>query len=409
MMEVNGARKLEVEALRRALDPAALGFGSTAEVRPLETMIGQTRAHEAITFGLATQTAGYNIFATGPVGTGKRTALQAQLLEHARRRPTPKDWVYLHNFRDPRRPIAVALASGRGRQLQADMRRFLEDARRELTAALESDTYARRQREATEPLEREQEADLAKLREQARAVGIALELTPAGIMTVPLRGTHPMTPAEFAELPEAVRARYQASMQQLQPSVQAFVARMRALQREGRDRLRALEREVALFAIGHLIDELKERHGDTPQLGDWLTAVEEDVTENLALFHAAGQEPVGDGVEPAMGMFEGGRGQALARYEVNAFVTHEADGGAPVVVENNPTYPNLFGRIEHQGVLGGGFVTDHRMLRPGAVHRANGGYLMLPATEVLAQPVVWLKLKEVLRGGCIRLENLAEQ
>ena len=218
-----------------------------------------------------------------------------------------------------------------------------------------------------------------------------------------------MTPADFAQLPETVRNRYQHALEDLGPRLQAFVTRMRGLQREARTRLRALEREVALFAVGHLIDELKGRYSGSDKLVEWLTSVAEDVTENLGQLRARGQDSEGESASPSFQAIGAGPEQGLARYEVNVFVAHESDDGAPVVVETNPTYANLFGRIEHQGVLGGGFVTDHRMLRPGAVHRANGGYLMLPAAEVLSQPLVWLKLKEALRASEIRLENLAEQ
>ncbi len=409
MPEGPGAAELDAGALRRTDAAEALGFGSTEEVEPLDGTVGQARANEAISFGLEAEMAGYNIFATGPVGVGKRTSLEAHLHEHARHRAAPGDWVYVHNFREPRRPIAVTLASGRGPRLAADMRRFLEDAGRELAAAFESDTYAGRQREVTEPIEREQESAMAELREQAQAGGIAVELTPAGVMTVPLRDGHPITPAEFAQLPEPVRARYQAALEDLGPRLQAFLTKMRGLQRDARERLRGLEREVALFAVGHLIDELKERYAESGKLVEWLAAVAEDVTENLGQFQTGGRESGSEAPSPLAAAIAGASEPALARYEVNVFVAHDSDGGAPVVAETNPTYSNLFGRLEHQGVLGGGFVTDHRMLRPGAVHRANGGYLMLPAAEVLGQPLVWLKLKEVLRAGQIRLENLAEQ
>ncbi len=409
MPDTPTAEELDPEALRRSCSAEDLGFRSTEDVPPLDGTVGQTRANEAIAFGLEAETAGYNIFATGPVGTGKRTSLEAHLHEHARRRPTPGDWVYLHNFSDPRRPIAVALPGGHGHELAADMRRFLEDAKRDLTAAFESDMYSRRRREVVEPLERDQEAALAELRAEALAGGIALELTPAGMVTVPMRDGHALTGAEFGQLPEDVREGYTHHLESLGPQIQAFLTRMRSLQREGRDRLRALEREVGLFAVGHLIDELKERHAHSPRLADWLSAVAENVTENLGQFQATGQESA-DGAEPLLTAMIGGTGQhPFLRYEVNVFVAHDSDGGAPVVVETNPTYPNLFGRIEHQGVLAGGFVTDHQMLRPGAVHRANGGYLMLPAAEMLSQPLVWLKLKEVLRTGRIRLENPAEE
>jgi lon-related putative ATP-dependent protease len=409
MSERSGAQELDADAVRRTCAPDALGFVSTDEVGPLDGTVGQARANEAILFGLEAEMTGYNIFATGPVGVGKRTSLVALLNDHARHRQAPADWVYVHNFREPRRPIAAALASGQAQKLAGDMRRFLQDARRELAGAFESDTYARRRREVTEPLERDQEAALAELRKEAQSGGIAVELTPAGVATVPLREGKPMTPAEFAQLPEPVRARYQSGMDELGPRIQAFLTKTRGLQREARERLRTLEREVALFAVGHLIDELKERYAQSRKLVEWLTAVAEDVTENLGQFQALGQESGAESPSPVLQAIAGGPEQALARYDVNVFVAHDSDGGAPVVVETNPTYPNLFGRIEHHGVLGGGFVTDHRMLRPGAVHLANGGYLMLPASEVLTQPLTWLKLKEVLRTEQMRLENLAEQ
>ena len=405
------AQELDSDALRRTCDPGTLGFASTEEVAPTDGIIGQARAAEAISFGLEAEGGGFNIFATGPIATGKRTALEGQLRRYARDRPPSVDWVYLHNFRDPRRPIAVELATGRAPDLAADMRRFLEDARRELTGAFESETYGRRRREVTEPIEHQQEAALAELREEGIKRGIAIELTPAGAVTVPLHDGQPMTPADFGSLSPAVREEYQHALEELEPLMQSFLTRARAFQRDARDRLRALDRDVGTFAVGHLVDELKDRYSGAPKLARWLSAVIEDVTENLEQFHALGQAPAAQLPAPLAAAMGGGGGpeQVLSRYAVNVFVTHEVADGAPVVVEMNPTYPNLFGRIEHQGVLGGSFVTDHRMLRAGAVHRANGGYLMLPAAEVFAQPLVWLKLKEILRTQAMRLENPADQ
>ena len=247
--------------------------------------------------------------------------------------------MYLHNFHDPRRPIAVSLASGQGDRLVGDMRRFLEDARRELAAAFESDMYSRRQRELTEPIEREQEAALAELREQAQANAIALELTPTGVMTVPLRGGQPMTPTDFAQLPESVRNRYQTAIEKLGSQIQAFLTGMRGRQREARSRLRALEHEVALFAVGHLIDELKERYAGSDKLTAWLTAVQEDVIENLAQFQGAAPPRTDAEASSAIAQaFLGGVEHALARYEVNVLVAHDSGGGAPVVAETKPTY-----------------------------------------------------------------------
>ena len=196
-------RELDADELRRTCPPDGLGFRSTAEVEPLEGTVGQTargRGDRVRTRGPD----GRLTTSSSPVPSGPVSAPPSRrsLHEHARRRPTPGDWVYVHNFRDPRQPIAIALPGGHGHQLAADMRRFLEDARRDLAGAFESDTYARRRREATEPLEREQERSMQQLRDEALAGGIALELTPTGLVTVPLRDGHPITPADFAQLSE---------------------------------------------------------------------------------------------------------------------------------------------------------------------------------------------------------------
>jgi predicted ATP-dependent protease len=366
--------ELEPESLRRRSDPARLGFSSTEDVTPARGTIGQPRANDAIGFGLQIDTPGYNVFATGPIGTGKRTALEARVREHAATRAGGDDWVYLHNFGDARRPLALALPGGRGRELAADMERFLEDARRELARAFEGESYVDRRRAATEALEREREPGRDELRKFALSRILYL--------------------ARVLEDARRERARACAGA--------SYVVRRRAASE-------ALEREVALFAIGHLIDDLKDRYGDSPRLAEWLDAVSKDVTENVGQFRASEQERGGGLPPPLAAAVQAGMEEALVRYEVNALVSREDREGAPVVVESNPTYLNLFGRIEHRGVLGGGFTTDHRMLRPGAVHRANGGYLILPAAEVLAQPLLWLKLKDVLRTSRIRLENPADQ
>lgn len=190
---------------------------------------------------------------------------------------------------------------------------------------------------------------MGELREHARSGGIGVELTPAGVMTVPVKDGHPMTPAEFAQLAEPVRGRYQEAIEELGPRIQAFLTKMRGLQRDARERLRALEREVALFAVGHLIDELKTRYAESGKLVEWLATVAEDVTENLGQFQTSGRPSGSEAPSPLAEAIAGASGQALARYEVNVFVSHDSDGGAPVVAETNPTYSNLFGRLEHQG------------------------------------------------------------
>lgn len=403
------ARELAPSALRRTCDPATLGFETTAEVAPRDAAIGQARAHEAISFGLGVPTPGYNIFATGPIGTGKRAALEADLKRDAARRSAPSDVLYVHNFADARRPLALMLSAGRGAAFASAMNRFIEDARRDLVRAFESERHQGRRREISEAFESQRDDALDKLREFARRRDVALDLTPAGVLTIPIAAEGPVTREESARMPEAAQQRYQDALKKIEPEVHDFLARMREIERKARERLRALDREAGLFAVGHLVDELTQEFADAPRVADWLAAVRDDMIEHLEELSDVGSEQQDGLPTPLKRALRGDAGDPGAHYKVNVFVSNEPDAGAPVVVETSPTYLNVFGRVEHQGVFGGGFVTDHRLLRAGAIHRANGGYLMLPARDVLLQPVLWERLKDVLQTGQARLENLGDQ
>jgi lon-related putative ATP-dependent protease len=403
------ALELQPEALHRTCDPASLGFETTAEVEPHDAAIGQRRAREAIAFALGVPTPGYNIFASGPIGTGKRSALQAELTADARTRPDARDVVYVHNFADARRPIALDLAAGRGAAFASAMEQFVEDARRDLVRAFESETHQARRREVVEASEQKRDAAFETLRELARTLGVALELTAAGVLTIPLRDGQPVTRDAFIRMPDADQEAYHRALKEIEPHVQDFVVQTRELEREARERMRELDREAGLFAVDHLVDDLKNGFAETAEIAAWLDAVRDDMIEHLEELSEAGAAR-GEGVpESLKRALRGGSGDLLAHYQVNAFVSHEAGTGAPVVVETSPTYLNLFGGIEHQGVFGGGFVTDHRFLRAGALHRANGGHLMLPAREVLLRPLLWQRLKDVLQTRKARLENLGDQ
>lgn len=397
------------EALRRRCDPARLGFATTAEVAPRDSAIGQRAAHAAIAFGLGIPTPGYNLFATGPVGTGKRAALEAELRAHARTCPDATDLVYVHNFADARSPLAIAMPAGRGTVLSQAMSRFVADARRALVRAFESETHQSRRREVTSALERERDIALEKLKASAQKRDIALELTPAGVLTIPLVEGEPVTRDDFAQLSPQEQERHQAALREIEPQVREFIVYMRRLEERARERMRELDREAGLFAVGHLVDDLKEEFAQPEALPAWLDAVRDDMIDHLEDL-GTGDEGTESGLAGPLRQALGGDDQPiLARYEVNVFVTNQTGLGAPVVSETAPTYLSLFGGIEHRGVFGGGFVTDHRYLRAGAIHRANGGYLLLPARALLSQPLLWERLKDVLQVGRVRLENLRDQ
>jgi predicted ATP-dependent protease len=394
--------------LRRTADPASLPFATTAEVEPLEGMTSQPRAEEALGLALEMDAPGYNVFATGPPGTGKRSVLETELRRRAAARPAPPDWVYVHDFADATRPAAIALPSGRGPKLERDIAALIEDVSREVRAAFESDTYREQHRALHERLDRRRVEVLRDLQEEALKRGIAVEPTPAGFMTAPLVAGRPVSRDELMRLAPEHQARYQAGLAELKPHIDDTFARLREAARDAQKQHTQLDREVALAAIGNLVEAVKREWADVERLGAWLDALREDLLDHLDALRTPPDE-----APPPVPMF----GPALAaarasdlsaRYAVNVLTTREPDAGAPVVAVHDCSFYELFGRIEYDTAFGAA-VTDHRHLRPGAVHRAAGGYLLLEARDVIAKPFVWGRLKELLRTGRARIENLGTQ
>ncbi|MGO8905844.1 MAG: Lon protease family protein [Solirubrobacteraceae bacterium] len=397
--------RLGAEALRRRCDPASLGLRTTADVEPADGAAGQQRAIRALDFAIDVSQLGYNVFATGPAGTGKRETVEARLRTHARARPAPNDIVFLFNFEEPNKPLCATLAPGQGRRLSRTMGAFVQQAAREIPNAFESESYRRRRAEVVEPFDRERQEMLEQVRTFARSRGLDLEITPAGVVSIPLVHGRPVTPQEFEQLPEQTRHELDAAGHELEQRMNSVIPQLRELDSRVRQRVRALDREVVLFAVGHLIDDVKREHADSEAVTAWLERAREDVVDNYGGFLAEAQQA--QMMPPMTAMLGRGAEAFHARYEVNLFVAGD-DQGAPVVVERNPTFTRLFGRIEFETTLGAA-VTNHRHIRAGAVHAASGGYMILRADEVLRQPFVWEKLKETLRSGRAQVENLGEQ
>jgi lon-related putative ATP-dependent protease len=396
--------RLSTEDLGRRCDPGTLGFATTEEVEPLDVAVGQPRALRAIEFGLGIDSRGYNVFAVGPSGTGKRTMLTTYLENEAAARPSPPDHVYFFNFDAPDRPLAVTLPAGRGAQLARDVADAMDEARREIRRVFESDQYRHSRKEITDALDARREERFAELDKIATELGFAVQIGPAGVVTAPLVKGQPATTEQFRKLPEAEQHRLREIGKRVEEHIGRFITDVRAMERDARERVQALDREIALFAIGHLMDDLKESYADVPAVGEWLDDAREDVIEHLEQFQQPDESDVEVAAPVALAMRHS-REEFLARYAVNVLVSREANHGAPVVTETNPTYHKLFGRIDYRAAFGA-LETDHRQIKAGAMHRANGGYLLLQALDVLTRPFVWERLKDVLRTGRLAVENM---
>lgn len=398
----NAEHEVPLARLRERLNPDELGFETTAEVPPIEGILGQDRALRALEFGLHVDTNGYHLYAAGLPGTGKMTAIESSLATVRGKRPKPEDWCYVHNFEEPDQPRAIALPAGKGAQLAHDMQHLIEAAKEAIPGAFQSEDYARRRAEAVREFEERSEQMSRQVEEKARRQGFAIEATAVGIVTAPLVDGRPLAKEEFNRLPEEKRRILQQQGEQLQEQLEQALRRGRALEHEARARVEQLDREIARIAVGPPLDELHQKYADLPQVVDYLERVRGDIPDHLGDF----RRPEAEDREAFLAALL--REDHLVRYRVNLFVDNSHTQGAPVLVEHQPTYYNLFGRIDYRSRLGG-MVTDCTMIKAGAIHRANGGYLVLQARDVLTSLASWETLKRTLRSGEARIENLGEQ
>ncbi len=394
-----------VEHLRWSCDPAELPFETTEAVEPLDGTVGQERAVSALEFGVEIDKGGFNVFVAGPSGSGRTTTARSYLEQVAGSQPVPDDWVYVHNFADPYRPRAIRLPAGQGSKLARDMEEVMEAARREIPRAFESEDYEQRRNEELTRLHQRQQAIYSQLQEIASDQGFAIELTPAGIVTVPLVEGRPLSAEEYEALPAETKAELEQKGEDLRHQLEQALHEGRKLEKEAGERLRQLEREVALFAVGHLFDELRDSYRDHPDVLEYLGKVQEDIPEHLEDFRPTQQERLPSPLAELQGA---SREEHLARYKVNVFVDNSKTRGAPVIEEPNPTYYNLMGRLDYQARFGA-MYTDFQQIKSGAVHRANGGYLLVDALNVLTTPLAWDALKRALETGEARIENIGEQ
>jgi predicted ATP-dependent protease len=397
---VSPVRQLRADQLYRATDLSRLEFTTSAELESIDGLVGQTRALEAIRFGTHADKAGFNLFVIGPNGARMQDAVKAVLADEARSRPSASDWVYVNNFADAERPIAIELPAGRARKFQDTMHKLIDDLKSALPAVFQSEDYQTRRGAIDEAFQKKQGEALSALRDKAAEKDIVILRTPLGFAVAPSRDGQVVPPDEFNAWPEAKRREVQAVVEVLEKELEHIVRQMPQWEKQRRDEVRQLNRETATYAVGQLIDEAKSAFAYIPRIIQHIETVRADLIENVGMFVMKPEDGEGepDRLRP---------GSPFDRYEVNVLVAQDADeGGTRVVEELHPTLGNLIGRIEYVS-LHGVLVTNFRLVKAGAIHRANGGYLLLDARSVLMEPFSWPALKRTLRRGQIAIEDVA--
>ena len=367
--------------LYRRCDPAELPFALCSELEEAPELIGQERAVEALNFALRMRGKGYNVYALGASGSGRHDMVEDLLRRKAESKPTPADWCYVNNFDDPQRPRCLHVPAGRGAGLSSSMKQLVEELRVAIPAAFDRDEYRARRDALEQQLRQRQEQAFGGLQQRAQGKNIALLRTPMGLALAPMRDGKVMPPDAFSELPESERDGIQHEIEGIQAELEATMRQVPLWEREHRDGLQALSRETAAFAIAHLIEELHQAYSDLPAVADYLDAVERDVKENADDFLPTATVPREDAPVPGP-IVRDVEDAKFRRYRVNLIIDNSAQHGAPVVYEDNPTHQTLVGRVEHLARFGA-LVTDFNLLVAGALHRANGGYLVLDAQKLL--------------------------
>jgi predicted ATP-dependent protease len=406
--DIRSRARVAPEQLRRRMDPNSLPFNSTAEVVPLTGTIGQPRAVDAIEFGLEIDTYGYNVFLSGTPGSGRESTVLDYLNELAKKHPTPPDWIYVHNFVDPDQPHAIDLPAGQGAQFAREMRDFVVATQREIPRAFESEEYARRRAAALNSFAQQRDEILNQLQQFAQARSFSLEMTPTGIVTVPVLDGKPIDAEAFEKLSDEQKQQITTHGQEVQTELATTLRNLREIEKQAGQRASELDREIATFVVGPFLDELRERYALSPKVIAYLNEIQNDIPQHLHDFPLATAEQPQPQVLPMAQMQAQQREEHLARYRVNVLIDNSQTRGAPVVFERNPTYYNLIGRIDYRASLGA-MLTDFNQIKSGALHQANGGFLVLHVTEVLRSPFAWDALKRSLISHEIQIENLGEQ
>ena len=395
--------RLGVAQLRRVCDPASFPFEDTSSTVPLEDIIGQDRAVKALEFGLDISSSGFNLFLAGQPGVGKTTILKRVLERVVKDRPVPDDIAYVQNFDDPDSPCVLTLPAGRGSSLRTHVEEFVEDLKERVPKAFEGKQYEEQKRTNSEAHQKKRQKLIEGLEGEARDQGFEIKNTPMGLRTIAVQEDKPITPDEYQAMEDDARGELDAKMEELQKRIRDVMAEVKEVEQALKADLKDLNQQVAMNVIGGMMHDLHREYRDLPDVISHLDLMQADILSNIDDFRTSEEQQL-----PIPGLRMQSSEPDLARYQVNLIVDNSDLKGAPVVVERNPTYPNLIGRIERRAQFGA-LITDFTMIRAGSLLKANGGYLVLDVEDVLRNQFVYDALKRSLMNKEARIEDIAER
>ena len=395
-------KELKPEQLRWKCGTECFSFSSTDDLPESHTVIGQDRAVEAIEFGMGIDSNGFNIYVMGPSGAGRTSIVKQFVEEKAKSKQVPDDWCYVFNFEETHKPSVLRLPAGKGKLLRDDMDKMLSNVKEDIKQALEREDYEKERNELMNEMQRKQSEKITEIEKKAREQGFTIQRGPQGFMIVPLKDDgEPMNQKEIAEMEDDKRKAIQEEGSEIQKELQDALRKMRNIESETKDRLEELEKNTILFAVEHYIEELKEKYGEHEKVSDFLDDVKEDLVKNAQKI----AQPAADQQQnPLQQMTGNQQDRVMDRYKINLVVDNSASEGAPVITEMRPSFNRLIGKLERKAQLGM-LYTDFNMIKPGVLHQANGGYLIMEAMHLFQYPFSYNVLKNALKEGEIKITD----
>ncbi|MGP8089465.1 MAG: Lon protease family protein, partial [Syntrophobacteraceae bacterium] len=400
---------LPARELRAHFEDDLPAFDTTASLEDVaERVVGQERAIDAIQFGMGMKESGYNIFIAGPSKAGLTYTAKTFIEDQARQEPTPHDWCYVYNFKEQDKPKGLKISAGSGKLLKKDMNDFIDTLQSKIPEVFDSDDYRAKEGEVHQDFEKRRREYIDELSQEAREQGFILQFSQVGMVIIPAnKEGEPMTQEDLRHLSEEERQLLRGKSDELHERMKDTIKKIREAENEFKEKHTKLDNEIALFVVGQLMDVYEEKYQDDQQVLDYLKEVQEDILENIDDFKKKPEAQQQMPGQPATPFAMPPKEANLRKYDVNVLIDNSETKGAPVIIESNPAYPNLFGSIERQAWFGALF-TDHTMIKPGSLHKANGGYLVMKALDLLKWYISYEALKRALRDKEIRIEDLGE-